>query len=388
MLKTPFILVKPAYRLNVFGFLSSYELAATSNSAGNFGFWDLRLALEWTYKLVSYFGGDASNITVGGYSAGAHAAFHMLAYDLRQPKGIIKRVIMHSNGPGLQPKSLSETQLQFDALFTVLSVPSTLKPREKLNRLRSFSPQALLKAAGTLQLSQFRAVSDDDFVSSSLISSLRSGSFAAAMRARDISLFIGECSDEHFIYALHQPPSKPATRAKVLARLKADYPARAARALVRHSNAKDGEWEAEFGKLYAAVQIHVSQRGFMRDLVKGGVKVMRYRIEWRAKCADKRFSREYGATHAADMYLWFLGDGDADGLSKREEKVAREAFLDDLERFISGENVDWGLSDVTDVRRLKKDGTVDVWRDELWQDSLKTWDIVAKASEVVDIAKI
>lgn len=37
---------------------------------GNYGFWDQRLALEWTYKNISYFGGDASNITVAGYSAG------------------------------------------------------------------------------------------------------------------------------------------------------------------------------------------------------------------------------------------------------------------------------------------------------------------------------
>src|SRR6202000_2344068 len=100
-----FMIVKPAYRLNIFGFLASYELAKTSDSAGNFGFWDLRLALEWTYKLGSYFGGDPSAITVGGYSAGSHSAFQMLAYDLRQPTQLIQRIVMQSNGPGFQPKS-------------------------------------------------------------------------------------------------------------------------------------------------------------------------------------------------------------------------------------------------------------------------------------------
>jgi hypothetical protein len=132
----------------------------------------------------------------------------------------------------------------------------------------------------------------------------------------------------------------------------------------------------------------MSQRGFVRDLVRGGVKVLRYRIEWRAKCADRRFPREFGATHGADNYLWWVGDGDAEGLSVEEEAVAREAFLDDLGRFITGKNVDWGLRDVRYVRRLKKNGTVETWRDELWDESIRTWDIVGKTSELVETAKI
>lgn len=68
------MIVAPAYRLNVFGFVTSKELAAEADkhgeSVGNMGFWDQRTALEWTAKYISCFGGDAKNITVGGYSAG------------------------------------------------------------------------------------------------------------------------------------------------------------------------------------------------------------------------------------------------------------------------------------------------------------------------------
>lgn len=68
------IIVCPAYRVNLFGFIASRELQreaeANREPVGNFGFWDQRLALEWTYTNISYFGGDAGNITVGGYSAG------------------------------------------------------------------------------------------------------------------------------------------------------------------------------------------------------------------------------------------------------------------------------------------------------------------------------
>ena len=72
--ETPFdaIVVGPAYRVNLFGFLASEEVVAESPNAPdlNVGFWDQRLALEWTYKNISYFGGDPGSITVAGYSAG------------------------------------------------------------------------------------------------------------------------------------------------------------------------------------------------------------------------------------------------------------------------------------------------------------------------------
>lgn len=63
------IVVCPAYRLNVFGFLASAELLG-EGAVPNCGFWDQRMALEWTWKKISYFGGNSACITVGGYSAG------------------------------------------------------------------------------------------------------------------------------------------------------------------------------------------------------------------------------------------------------------------------------------------------------------------------------
>lgn len=95
------IIVSPAYRLNSFGFIASKELQAEAakvgETAGNMGFWDQRAALEWTAANIGHFGGDANNITVGGYSAGSHSAFHQMAHELYfvpDGKAIIRRVIM------------------------------------------------------------------------------------------------------------------------------------------------------------------------------------------------------------------------------------------------------------------------------------------------------
>lgn len=81
------IIVCPAYRLNVFGFLACNELQEEARRngedvVGNYGFLDQRLALEWTYKNASYFGGNAGEITVGGYSAGMFARLVLFFFEV------------------------------------------------------------------------------------------------------------------------------------------------------------------------------------------------------------------------------------------------------------------------------------------------------------------
>jgi carboxylesterase type B len=68
------IVVMPAYRVNMFGFLASQELEAEAQlrgeHSGNMGFWDQRTALEWAARIIPHFGGNPASITVSGYSAG------------------------------------------------------------------------------------------------------------------------------------------------------------------------------------------------------------------------------------------------------------------------------------------------------------------------------
>jgi hypothetical protein len=117
----------------------------------------------------------------------------------------------------------------------------------------------------------------------------------------------------------------------------------------------------------------------------GGV-VRRYRIEWRAKRADGRFPREWGATHGADNYLWWFGDGLE--LAPEEEDVARRAFLLELGRFLKGEEMAWGTEGVREARRLKADGQVDIWSDELWDEGLAVWDALRKGDGSIEKPKL
>ncbi|KAF2628664.1 paraben-hydrolyzing esterase precursor [Macroventuria anomochaeta] len=374
------IVVAPAYRLNLFGFLSSSELLqACPDFTVNLGFWDQRLALRWTWENISYFGGNPSNITVSGYSAGAHSVFHQLAYDLGVPdkKAIVKRALMLSNGPGMQPKSLDESTQQFNEFLTALSIPLKLRPSEKLVKLRALPAKTLISASNKIKIHQFRAVTDGTFVRPNLIGELSNGKFAQRLKRRNVKIMMGECSQEHFLYGTWKPPKSGFDN--LLHRLEADYPQAAVEVLMKHYfpdrtlPKKYRSWGDAFGHVYADVQIHALERGMANALIQhsAGDLLHRYRIEWRAKCVDEKVPKKYGPTHTTDLPIWFWGNGD--DLTVDEKNVVTEAFQKPLAQFLKGEEVQWGTRDDRQIRTLKETGHVVIEDDESLQEGLELW---------------
>lgn len=381
------IVVAPAYRLNLFGFLSSPELLQACPDFGvNVGFWDQRLALQWTWENISYFGGNPSNITVSGYSAGAHSVFHQLAYDLgvSDKKAIVKRVLMLSNGPGLQPKSLEESQDQFNELLTSLNIPLSLRPSEKLARLRALPAKSLIEACSKMKIHQFRAVTDGAFVRHNLLQELDSGKFAHLLKLRNVKIMMGECSSEHFLYGTWKPPQPGYDN--LAHRLEADYPRAAVHVLMKHYfpdcklPERFSSWSEAFGNIYADVQIHALERGMADGLIRHGAGALlhRYRIEWRAKCVDKKIPAKYGPTHTSDLPIWFWGNGDS--LTSNEKRIIADAFQKPLARFLRGEEVQWGTRAETQIRTLKKTGEVVVEDDERMLDAVALWKTLSSVS--------
>lgn len=64
-----FVAVSIQYRLGAFGFLSSDELYR--NGVVNAGILDQHFSLQWVQSFISQFGGNASQVTISGESAGA-----------------------------------------------------------------------------------------------------------------------------------------------------------------------------------------------------------------------------------------------------------------------------------------------------------------------------
>lgn len=292
---------------------------------------------------------------------------------------------MWSNGPGVQPKFLPEHQDQFEELLTALKIPLSLPASEKLARLRAVPAAELIRPQDKMKYSEFRALSDGHFISKTLVRSINDGSFARKVKARGIKILNGECQNEHAMYGQWRRPAD--SYEAVYTRLVADYPEKAVRKLMpiyfpneqlpAYSVYKD--WPDAFGKVYADMQVYCLERGFADRLAAGGLVVgkdlLRYRINWRAKCVDAALPVEWGVTHSSDMAIWFWGNGWEKGLTEQEKEVVRplnEVFA----RFVGGEEVEWSVTGPKSMFRLGGDGVVDMWEDEEWDRGLEVWKAV------------
>ena len=91
------VLVTVSYRLGVFGFMDLGPLLGPSFAgSGNNAILDLVQALRWVNQNIASFGGDPTQVTVGGESAGAKATAALLA--LPEARNLFRSAISESGG--------------------------------------------------------------------------------------------------------------------------------------------------------------------------------------------------------------------------------------------------------------------------------------------------
>jgi para-nitrobenzyl esterase len=89
--------VNVAYRVGAFGFLAHTELSQESGrGSGNYGLLDQIAGLKWVQQNIAAFGGDPSNVTVFGESAGGISVSMLAASPAAT--GLFHRVISESGG--------------------------------------------------------------------------------------------------------------------------------------------------------------------------------------------------------------------------------------------------------------------------------------------------
>jgi len=94
------IVVNFNYRLGLFGWLSHPSLnldGSLEDKSGNFGILDSLAALEWVQDNIEAFGGDPTNVTLFGESAGGINIFAILASQLGE--GLFHKAIIQSGLP-------------------------------------------------------------------------------------------------------------------------------------------------------------------------------------------------------------------------------------------------------------------------------------------------
>jgi len=97
--KLNMVVVVIQYRLGPLGWFTHPSLRSGENAyedSGNFGTLDTIKALEWVQNNIAFFGGDPSNVTIAGESAGAHNVTNLLISPLGA--GLFHRAISESGG--------------------------------------------------------------------------------------------------------------------------------------------------------------------------------------------------------------------------------------------------------------------------------------------------
>lgn len=378
-----YIVVSAGYRLNLFGFLSGQELLDEDPGSTNFGFWDQRIALEWTYKYIKYFGGNPNNIAIGGLSAGSYSAIFQIAYELYHPEEvqIIKRAQLVSNGLAVQPKTVEESQEQFNELLKAFDIPLDVSSKEKTERLRGISFTELRNKIPSLTLHTFRAVTDGEFVSKHLLRDIITGEFGRRFKASNRTLLIGEVNNEPLLYSTTNPPKSAEHLDEELHNY---YPEHVVKAL-RDLYPRDEQFQVLFGRIVSDMQVYSSSRVLVESMFRGGATtddVLRYRVEYRAKFFDKYVPRECLVPHAGDMGIWFYNA--VDGITE-DEKPAILQWLAPLGPWMhgkKGKEVGWGTTSKDQYRVFNADSTIEIKHDQAWDWSQKVRQTVAKSYEI------
>jgi para-nitrobenzyl esterase len=194
------IVVGVNYRLGVLGFAWFGELGENGAGDGswsgdtNCGLRDQLAALEWVKNNVAAFGGDPTNVTVFGESAGAGSLAHLLAAPASA--GLVRGCILQSPGIDhtLYPDDVERVA---DAVLRRLSIP-----RSRMARLWDLSAEDLVAAQEAVVLEMmtvltsmpFHPFVDDDLIPTSPSVAIAGGA------GSELDLLVSWTTDEMRLY--------------------------------------------------------------------------------------------------------------------------------------------------------------------------------------------
>lgn len=363
-------------------------------AAGNFGLWDIRMAIEWTSSNIHLFGGNPHCINVGGFGA---ATAYQLHYDAFKPfsKPLIRRAFLFSGAVGVQPvfAQSSKPRAQFAEICRRVNIDDDLPSEDRVKLLRGVSSHKLLEVARTMQTT-FDPVTDGPggFIPAQLMASIWNGELGCRLKARNVQVLIGDTSNEDAYYSFmdKQPDSKGQSlvamhsRDSLVLRLCVTFSETLAEALAaRYESPYNNDWPWLYSKIMADVQCHATVRGFAHSLFKGGMTsqdVLRYHIAWRPKGMDEYINPDTGISHILDMPIWWYGGWSA-GFSRRERQDVAN-FARPFARFLRGDisvMFGWGTEAQTEVRMLAADGSVLVTEDPIDGKMKGLWNLMRDA---------
>jgi para-nitrobenzyl esterase len=185
------VLVTINYRLGVFGFLATADLAKETNgAAGNYGLLDMVAALQWVKANIRNFGGDPDNVTIFGESAGSLAVSTLMASPVA--RGLFQKAIGESGAAfsgNLSVGTLEAREKKDSAWVAALGVKS-------LEELRALPAVKILDAAKSRGITGFSPIVDGKLLTEPV-----ADTYAAGKQAH-VPLLAGWNRDEGSFFAM------------------------------------------------------------------------------------------------------------------------------------------------------------------------------------------
>ena len=304
------VLVTINYRLGVFGFLATADLAREANgAAGNYGMLDMVAALQWVKANIKQFGGDPANVTIFGESAGSFAVSTLMAAAPAQ--GLFQKAIGESGGAfsDVLPTNTLEAREKKDGDW-VASLGAT-----SLAELRALPTDKILEAAGASGAPHFSTVIDGKLLTEPV-----PDTYAAGKQAH-IPLLAGWNRDE----GSFQGDGMTAEKWKVFAtdhfKERADeflqlYPGDTDEQAVRSATAYGGDSFIAFGT-WKWIEAHRKT---------GGSPVFRYHLELAAP--PSKFHPGWFAFHSDDIeYIFGTLDTRPDAVWRPEDRKLSDQMM-------------------------------------------------------------
>jgi para-nitrobenzyl esterase len=224
------MIVSMNFRLGRFGYFAHPALGEESpdDVRGNYGFMDQLAALQWIQRNIAAFGGDQTQVTIFGESAGGGSVLAHLVSPMS--RGLFQRAILQSPGtPGPRAKAIPSTDLATAEKIAVdwsrsagvtgdgAAVLKQLRalPAEKI--LEGVSGAATLKAlaADTTPAGMAMSIIDGRFLPERPEAALAAGRQAMVsviVGANDRDLAIGAASTKYELFGLFGPDVDQARR--------------------------------------------------------------------------------------------------------------------------------------------------------------------------------
>lgn len=193
-----FVVVYSNYRTNVFGLLPGKQIKEHPDTDLNPGLLDQQAALQWIQKYVQQFGGDTSNVTIWGQSAGGGSVVAQNIATGNNGKGLFKKALASSP---YWPKTYRYDSPEAENLFNkVVQAVGCKGNSDEVACIKSVDVQKLRDISLTLSSSHtyntssytWSPVIDDSFLTSPLTEVISKGNLNAESVLSSYNLYEGE----------------------------------------------------------------------------------------------------------------------------------------------------------------------------------------------------